>query len=104
DLVKIKKEAIAKQLASQFEQPEVVESWWERVKTFLRGLFGNTGINLNPFKDALDVITRGNIGTVRNTLLQSEKYLRSQNIGEENIREIINLAKSNLSDDLLRMR
>lgn len=104
NILKIKKEAIAKQLASQLEQPEVVLSWWERVKSFLRGLFGDTGVDLAPFKDALEVITRGNIGTVRNTLLKSEKYLRRQNISEDNIREIIRLANSELTDDMLRMR
>ncbi len=104
DLLKIKKEAIAKQLVLQEQQPESVVNWWDRVKNFLRELFGSTGVNLSPFQEALNTITRGNIGTVRNTLLQSPKYLQSKNISPENTQEIIRLAKSDLSDEMLRLR
>lgn len=102
DIRKIKKEAIGKQLASQFEQPQQVLTWWQRVKEFLNGLFTQSGINLSPFRDALDVITRGNIGTVRNTLLKSSKYLESKDISPENAQQIINLANSALTNEELR--
>lgn len=104
DLLKLKKEAIAKQLASQMEQPTQVESWWGRVKNFLRELFGETGVNLAPFRETIELVTRGNIGTVRNTILQSRRYLTSQGIQPEQIDEIIELAKSDLSDEMLRFR
>lgn len=102
DIRKIKKEAIAKQLASQFEQPPVVVSWWQRVKEYLQGIFSRSSVNIAPFRDALDVISRGNIGTVRNTLLKSYKYLESKDISPENAQEIVRLANSALTDQELR--
>lgn len=102
DIRKIKKEAIAKQLATQFDQSPVVTTWWQRVKEYLQGLFSRSNVNLAPFKDALDIITRGNISTVRNTLLKSQKYLESKDISPENANEIIRLANSALTDQELR--
>ena len=102
DLRKIKKEAIAKQLVSESNQPEKVVSWWMKVKNFIANLVSGTGINLSPFRQALDEVTRGNLGTVRNTLLKNERYLTSKKISPENIAKIIEIASSDLSDDDVR--
>lgn len=102
DLRKIKKEAIAKQLVSETTQPEKVVNWWVKVKNFIANLVGTSGINLTPFRETLEMITRGNLGTVRNTLLKNERYLLSKDISPENVAKIIEIASSDLSDDDVR--
>lgn len=104
DVRKIKKEAIAQQLAKQIDQDAKIKTWWEKVVSFLRSLFSTSDVDIRPFKEALDsLLNDSDIGTVRSTILQSPRYLRSKGISEDNINQIAILAKSPISDEELRL-
>lgn len=104
NLRKIKKEAIAKQLVitqNQEEQSQL-KSWWRKALDFLKGLFASTEVELNPFSDALNILTNNDIGTVRNTLLNNIDYLKEQNIPDETAQNIVQLANSDISNQALQ--
>lgn len=101
NLRKIKKEAIAKQLVLQTQESEA-NPWWKKALTFLRNLFRTSEVNINPFQDALNILTNQNIGTVRNTLLNNQIYLQEQGINTESANTIIQLANSDISDTALQ--
>lgn len=102
--VKIKKEAIAKQLAVQFEQSDKIKKWWERAIEWLKNLFIQSKADLSPFTTSLEQIFSKDIGTVRNTLLNNKVYLLSKGMNEEVVNEIINMANSTMSDYELKHR
>jgi len=104
NLRKIKKEAIAKQLVIEQNNQETtkVKSWWQKALDFLKGLFNSTEVDLNPFSDALNILTNGDIGTVRNTLLNNFDYLKEQNITDEVAQTIVQMANSDISDSSLQ--
>lgn len=104
NLRKIKKEAIAKQLVIEQNNQEntQVKSWWQKALDFLKGLFNSTEVDINPFSDALNILTNGDIGTVRNTLLNNFDYLKEQNLTDEVAENIVQLANSDISNQLLQ--
>ncbi len=103
DLMKLKKEAIAKQLVKQLEQEPAVKTWWDKVISFLKGLFTKSNVNLSPFQDTLDLLFRNEIGTVRDNLLRNKSYLISQGLSQDTADQVIALANSNLTDEELRL-
>ena len=103
DLLKLKKEAIGKQLANQMVQEPTVKNLWDKFVTYLRTLFSKTNVNLSPFQDTLDLVFNNKVGNVRNNLLRNKSYLISQGIPNEIADQMISLANSNLTDDELRL-
>jgi len=103
DILKIKKEAIAKQLTQQFKQDSEVKNWWQRTVEFFRGLFAKSDIQLSPFQTTLKLIFANKLESVRNSLLQNKSYLVSKGISSDNADRIIDMAKSDMSNDEMRL-
>lgn len=103
---KIKKEAVGKLLTqavvNKQEIPEVT-TFWGKIKQFLKNLFSPLSAQFEKYRQAVDTIFQSDMGTVRDTLLQSEQYLRENGVLEEDIPRIISLAQSDLTDAELRV-
>lgn len=105
DVNKIKKEVIGKQLTQTIingmQSPKVTK-WWDKVIKYLKGLFGNYGDGLQLYRDAVDYIMTEDLGTIRETLLKSESYLREQGFNDTQVERVIELANSNITNDELK--
>lgn len=107
DINKIKKEAVGKLLTQtvidQQNQP-VITKWWNKVVDFFKGLFGiETSEELDLATQAVEFIFTEDLGTIRDTLLKSETYLKDQGFTSEQIDQVIELANSNITNDELKI-
>ena len=101
---KLKREAIGKALSQEIvygTKTPKVETWWSKITSFLKNLFGDSGQRVLQSTRAMEAILSNSLGTVRNTLLQNSDYLASQGVPTENIEDVIRLASSNLSNEEL---
>lgn len=102
---KIKKEVIGKQLTQTLingQESSKVTSWWGKVVKYLKGLFGNYGDGLQLYRDAVDYILTEDLGSIRDTLLSNEMYLREQGFNQTQVDRILKLANSNITNDELK--
>lgn len=106
DFQKIKKEAIGKQLTNTIiaqDGTAQVNNWWDKIVNFLKSIFGSTAKQMQVFQDAVNVILQEDLGTIRDTLLQSETYLKEQGLTDEQVQSVIELANSNITNDELNL-
>lgn len=106
DITKIKKEAMGKLLtnvAMRSEGTKEAQSWWSKVKVWLGDLFRPMRAQMDQFKQGVESILNDNLGTVRETLLQSPEYLYEQGFNDDEISRIINMSKSMMTDNELRV-
>lgn len=106
DITKIKKEAMGKLLTDVVMRGENAKgalSWWDKVKTFLGNLFRPVRVEMDQFKQGVEAILNDNLGTVRETLLQSPEYLYEQGFTEDEVNRVVSMAKSMMTDNELRV-
>lgn len=102
DINKIKKEAIGKLLVQETIDRKA-QNWWIKVKNWLKQFFLGYQTELSVYAQAVDIILGEDLGTVRDTLLKSEIYLKEQGLSDEQAEDIVDLAYSNITDDELRV-
>lgn len=106
DIQKIKTEAIGKLLTQvytgQETSPKAV-TLWSQLKEWLSKFFKPLKDELSDFKESVDAILGDDMGTVRETLLQSPEYLYDIGFTQPEIERIMNLSKSMMTDAELRV-